>query len=137
MVNRLTAVILPVAILLLGLIAPSSVPAADKPAGSVGLQVVPTARGELVVLDVVPGAPAAAAGLLPGDLIVKVDDFPLDGSVFSEVVPRYLWGESGSIVTITYKRPGVAGSDVLTLRRAELNQHVTPPPGVKMLKPGN
>jgi len=137
MVKRLAAVVLPMAILLLGLHSAATVQAAGKPAGGVGLQVVPTSKGELVVLDVVPGTPAEVSGLLPGDLLVQVDDFPLAGSVFRQVVTRYLWGEIGSSVTIIYKRPGVAGSVSLTLQRVKLEKNVAPPPGVKMLKPDN
>jgi len=137
MVNRVAAAVLVLALIAPGLFTPLSDNAIGAESGSIGLQVVPTASGELVVLDVVPGAPAAVAGLLPGDLIVKVDDFSLAGSVFAEVVPRHLWGEVGSSVTITYLRPGQSGSVVLTLRRAALEQNVAPPPGVKMLKPAN
>jgi len=134
---RLAASALLLALLAVIHLVPVDALAAGKTPGSVGLQVVPTANGELVVLAVVAGAPAAAAGLQPGDLIVKVDDFPLAGSVFKEVVSRYLWGEVGSSVTITYMRPGEAGRTVLTLRRQALEQKVEPPVGVKMLKQGN
>jgi carboxyl-terminal processing protease len=119
---------------LLLLAVPSALVAAEKAYGSVGLQVVPTAKGELVVLSVVPGAPAQTAGLQPGDLIVQVDDFALAGSDFAEVVPRYLWGPIGSSVTIIYLRPGEPGRHSLTLQRAVLKP-VAAPPGVKMLTP--
>jgi carboxyl-terminal processing protease len=119
---------------LLLLAAPSALQAAEKAHGSVGLQVVPTAKGDLVVLNVVPGAPAQAAGLQPGDLIVQVDDFVLAGSDFAEVVPRYLWGPVGSSVTIIYLRPGEPGRHTLTLQRASLKP-VAAPPGVNMLTP--
>jgi len=124
--------LLVVFVLLAGL---SSSPAAEKPFGSVGLQVVPTVKGELVVLGIVAGAPAAAAGLQPGDLIVQVDDFALAGSDFSEVASRYLWGPVGSSVTIVYLRPGEEGRHSQTLNRAALKP-APPPPGVKMLTPG-
>lgn len=119
---------------LLLLAAPTALRAEEKARGSVGLQVVPTAKGELVVLGVVAGAPAQAAGLQPGDLIVQVDDFALAGSDFTEVVRRYLWGPAGSSVTIVYLRPGEPGRHSLTLRRAVLKS-VAPPAGVKMLTP--
>src|SRR5512145_2197640 len=74
--------------------------------GSVGLQVVPTATGELVVLQIPAGLPAVTAGMKPGDLIVQIDDFPLAGSNFAEVIAQRLWGAEGSQVVIHFLRPG-------------------------------
>jgi C-terminal processing protease CtpA/Prc len=99
--------------------------------GSVGLQVVPTATGELVVLQVPPGAPAARADIRPGDLIVQIDDFALAGSDFAEVVAQRLWGVEGSAVVIHFLRPGVAGRKTLTLRRAVADPKLTVSPAVR------
>ena len=66
-----------VALCLLGLflLAPgASVFGEEQKFGGVGLQVVPTITGDLVVLNVLEAAPAAEKGLLPGDLIFQVDD---------------------------------------------------------------
>jgi len=51
-----------IALLITGLVLASSslLFAAEKSGGSIGLHVVPTATGELVVLNVVPGAPPTA-----------------------------------------------------------------------------
>ncbi|BCR04838.1 hypothetical protein DESUT3_19070 [Desulfuromonas versatilis] len=103
--------------------------------GGVGLQVVPTVRGELVVLNVLPGSSAALAGLKPGDLILRVDDFPLEGSDFSEVVSRYLWGEVGTSLVLDYLRPGEAGFRSARLRREPLSGEPAALPGVKTLQP--
>lgn len=103
--------------------------------GGVGLQVVPTSRGDLVVLGVVAGSPALEAGLRPGDLIVRVDDFPLAGSDFNAVASKYLWGRVGTKVILHYLRPGVSGARMVTLRRAVLERHPAAPPGVRMLTP--
>ena len=126
-------------LLLAGMLCISSatLAAADKPRGSIGLHVVPTVTGELVVLNVVPGAPAQVAGLHPGDLILQIDDFVLAGSDFTEVVPRYIWGPVGSSVTIIYLRPGESGRHRLTLKRAEITKDIAPPPGVELLRPEN
>jgi carboxyl-terminal processing protease len=109
--------------------------AASKSFGSIGLQVVPVATGELVVLKAVDGSPALSAAIKPGDLIVEVDGFALAGSTFSEVVPRYLWGEPGSSVTLKYLRPGVAGIQSVTLQRSKTTQPQQQTPGVKLLTP--
>lgn len=131
----------PLLILLLLLLAsmlwvsPAVLAADGKTRGSIGLHVVPTATGDLVVLNVVPGTPAQVAGLLPGDLIVQVDDFVLAGSDFAEVVPSYIWGPVGSSVTIIYLRPGQTGRHSLTLQRSEIARDIAPPPGVELLSP--
>jgi len=99
--------------------------------GSVGLQVVPTATGELVVLQLVAGAPAARSGLKPGDLLVQIDDFPLAGSDFAEVVSKHLWGEEGSTVLIHYLRPGETGRKTVSMRRAAADPKLTVSPAVR------
>jgi len=101
----------------------------------IGVQVVPTARGELVVLRVLDSSPARAATLLPGDLIIEVDGFALAGSDFAEVVPKRLWGAPGSSVNLTYKRPGEAGVQSVTLRRVPLQPAAAQTPAVRMLTP--
>lgn len=103
--------------------------------GSVGLQVVPIATGELVVLNVIPGSPADQERLLPGDLIVQVDGTPLLGSDFQQVVRTKLWGEVGTRVEIEFMRPGKAGLHRKILTRAALLQSGTKLPQVQMLLP--
>lgn len=99
--------------------------------GSVGLQVVPIASGELVVLQVPAGTPAARADIKAGDLIVQIDDFPLSGSDFAEVVAQHLWGVEGSVVAIHYLRPGEGGRKTITLRRALADPKLTVSPAVR------
>lgn len=101
----------------------------------VGLQVVPVATGNLVVLQVVPQSPAAISGLAPGDLLIRVGDRVLSGSDFVEVSREELWGGAGTDVTLVYLRPGVAGSRSVTLRREPLQAAPPVPPGVDMLSP--
>lgn len=99
--------------------------------GSIGLQVVPIASGELVVLQVPPGTPAARADIKPGDLIVQIDDFPLAGSDFAEVVAQRLWGVEGSSVAVQYLRPGEDGRKTIMLRRAVADPKLTVSPAVR------
>lgn len=99
--------------------------------GGVGLQVVPTITGHLSVLQVMPGSPAAAGSLRPGDLIFQVDDFPLEGSEFAEVISNHLWGPIDSRVTLHYLRPGVAGPHSVTLQRAAMTPKITVSPAVR------
>jgi carboxyl-terminal processing protease len=110
--------------------------AGEKPFGGIGVQVVPTATGELVVLKVIAGTPAAKSGIQPGDLIVKVNEFPLEGSDFPKVVREHLWGPVGSEISLTYLRPGVAGMHSANFKRVPLDPGREETPGVKMLAPG-
>ena len=88
--------------------------------GGIGLQVVPTVDGDLVVLNVIEDAPAAEKGLLPGDMIFQVNGFLLKGSDFGKVVSQHLWGPVGASVELVYRRPGVAGERAVTIKRAAL-----------------
>lgn len=110
---------------------PASSAESAKKLGSVGLQVVPASTGELVVLQVPAGTPAASSGLRPGDLIVQINDFPLSGSDFAEVVSHHLWGAEGSQVVIHYLRPGEAGRKSATLRRAAADPKLTVTPAIR------
>ncbi|MCF6238711.1 MAG: PDZ domain-containing protein [Candidatus Marinimicrobia bacterium] len=105
--------------------------AEDKPFGGVGLQVVPTINGELVVLNVLESAPAAEKGLLPGDLIFKVDGFLLHGSDFGKVISEYLWGPIDSSVELFYRRPGVAGVIRVVVQRSMIDPRLTVTPTLK------
>ena len=105
--------------------------AENKAFGGVGLQVVPTITGELVVLNVLENAPAAQKGMQPGDLIFKVDDFVLRGSDFGKVISEHLWGPVGSSVELFYRRPGVAGVNRIMLQRSKIDPQLTVTPAVQ------
>ena len=106
-------------LLLFSLVCTSS--AEEQRFGGVGLQVVPTIDGDLVVLRVLEKSPAAKEGMRPGDMIYQVDDFSLKGSDFGQVVSEYLWGPEGSKVVLHYLRPGVTGEQTVTLERAAID----------------
>jgi len=105
--------------------------AEDVPFGGVGLQVVPTINGDLVVLNVLENAPADEKGLLPGDLIFQVDDFALQGSDFGKVVSEHLWGPVGSSVELFYRRPGIAGVSRVVVQRSTIDPRLTVTPSVQ------
>lgn len=99
--------------------------------GGVGLQVVPTIDGDLVVLNVLQGAPAAQKGIQPGDLIFQVNLFSLQGSDFGKVVSEHLWGPVGSTVVLHYRRPGVDGAKQVEIRRSAIDPRLTVTPTAK------
>ncbi len=111
--------------------------AAEKEFGSIGAQVVPTATGEVVVLQLIENAPAAIAGLLPGDLIVRIDGRSLNGLDFRSVTRDYLWGFVGEPVTLHWLRPGEPGERSAELVRVKVDAEALRHPDVQMIKPGS
>jgi S1-C subfamily serine protease len=66
-----------------------------------GVQLEPSFAGQgATIVGVVPGAPAAAAGLVPGDLIIAVAGRAVSGP--SDIAPIILTHKPGDKVTITY-----------------------------------
>lgn len=66
-----------------------------------GVQLEPSFAGQgATIVGVVPGAPAAAAGLVPGDVIIAVAGKAVSGP--SDVAPIILTHKPGDKVTITY-----------------------------------
>lgn len=126
--------LLPGGSLAAGPVSPAA-PATKPLQGGVGLQVVPIASGEIVVIAVLPKSPAAQARILPGDLITAVDGKSLRGSNFADVTRSRLWGRAGSKVKITWQRPGVAGKKNAQLVRAALKDDPAQDLEVKMLVP--
>lgn len=81
--------------------------------------------GRLTVVSVMPGTPAARAGILSGDVIVRVDGREI-GSLPLEVALSLLRGADESEVRLEIRRTGVRTSLRLVLRRAVIpNASVT------------
>ena len=144
MTYRKTPLLLPAFTLLLclwswlpltAMAAPQSAPARKPVAGGVGLQVVPIASGEIVVIAVLAKSPADMAKLRPGDLIIAVDGVALRGSKFTDVTKNQLWGKAGTKVKLTWQRPGVAGKKSAQLVRAALKDEPAQDLEVQMLEP--
>lgn len=101
-------------------------------AAGIGLQAVPTERGEVVVLAVLRDSPAHLAGIKPGDLILQVDGQRLAGTDFLTITTQLLRGMVGTFVELTYQRPGVFGTFSVKLERKTLITAPVNLPGVKM-----
>jgi carboxyl-terminal processing protease len=77
------------------------------------------ADGEyLTIVSPIPGSPAEAAGLQPGDQVIKVDSEDMTG-IDGNLVRRRVLGPAGTDVTLTIRREGVADFDVV-ITRAEI-----------------
>jgi carboxyl-terminal processing protease len=82
--------------------------------GGVGIE-ISVDDGVPQVISAIEGTPAAAAGLNPGDRIIKADGSPLVGMDIEEVV-RKLRGAPGTPVTLTIARSGRPAFDVRITR---------------------
>ncbi len=69
----------------------------------VGIQIRKRQDGKLMVVSPLPGTPAHRAGIMPGDLILKVDGDSIEGLEIDEIVPKIM-GRKGTIVELTIQR---------------------------------
>ncbi len=72
---------------------------------------------EVKVTDVLPGTPAARAGLKKGDVITHIDDEEIAGFDKSEVISR-LRGKISTRLSITVTRKGTVAPLTVSVRRA-------------------
>jgi membrane-associated protease RseP (regulator of RpoE activity) len=88
--------------------------------GFIGVQLgpVPTGDGYIWVRQPLPGRPAQNAGILPGDVIVRVDGLSTRGRSVEEVVQLITRGRAGTPVRLTVRRLGSADTRELKIRRA-------------------
>ncbi len=85
--------------------------------GGVGIQVSTDPRGILQVISPLVGTPAYEAGILAGDLIVKIDGKSTDSMTISDAV-ELIQGEPGHKVTLTVFHEGTKEPVDLEMRRA-------------------
>jgi len=73
-------------------------------------------KGLLIVIAPLEGSPAQKAGLLPGDIILEVDDIEVIGMTFNEAISN-IRGEKGTPVTLTILREGKEDKMKITVVR--------------------
>jgi carboxyl-terminal processing protease len=73
--------------------------------------------GKLTVVSPIDGAPAAEAGILPGDILIAVDEIPTDGLDVQAAVKR-MRGKAGTLVTLDVVREGAEQPLRFALTRA-------------------
>jgi carboxyl-terminal processing protease len=76
-------------------------------------------EGKVTVIAPLDGAPAAKAGILPGDVVLSVDDVPVDTANVQATVNR-MRGEVGTEVTLAVQRAGSDQPLRFALRRSEV-----------------
>ncbi|HEX4895142.1 MAG TPA: S41 family peptidase [Solimonas sp.] len=87
--------------------------------GGLGIE-VQLQNGFVRVVAPIDDTPAAKAGVLAGDLIVKIDDTPVKGLSLSDAVAK-MRGEPGTKISLTLVREGETAPKVLELKRAVIN----------------
>jgi carboxyl-terminal processing protease len=86
----------------------------------VGIEVV-AEDSAVKILRPIEGSPAAAAGLLPGDQIVRIDDVDI-GADLAGAIAR-MRGASGSIIKLSVLRPATGQTLEFALKRAKVEVH--------------
>ena len=71
--------------------------------GGLGIEINETANKEIEIISPIEDSPAARAGIMPGDIIIKANGETISGLPVNEVV-KQLRGEPGSIVELTVRR---------------------------------
>lgn len=90
---------------------------------SLGLELAKVDR-DLKVVEPLEGSPAARAGMLSGDLIVRIDNEPVADLTLHEAVTR-LRGKPGSEVKLSVSREGKAPTDMMLKREIVRFPNVT------------
>lgn len=88
----------------------------------IGAEVTQNSNGQTVIVAPFDGSPAQAAGVIPGDIIVKVDGVDVTGKGINDVVTKVL-GPAGSKVTLTLQDPDTGTTRDVTITRAKINVH--------------
>ncbi|WP_327092167.1 S41 family peptidase [Nonomuraea sp. NBC_01738] len=80
----------------------------------------PAARPPMFITRVLPGSPAAKAGVRPGDIMVRVNGMP--AFVGGAPNPALLDAFAGSTIRLTLKRPTTGRTRVVELRAAPISR---------------
>jgi len=76
--------------------------------GGLGIEIT-SEDGVIKVISPIDGTPAARAGILTGDLIVRFDDQPVQGMTLADAIAR-MRGEPGTTIKLLIRRAGVIAS---------------------------
>lgn len=85
--------------------------------------------GKVFIPEVFEGTPAAEAGLLPGDIIIKVDTTKVSGFTVSQV-SNLLKGQANTPIRVEVERPGTEGTLVKEFYRRKIVVNTVPYWGV-------
>lgn len=83
--------------------------------GGLGIE-IGEESGYVKIISPIEDTPAARAGVLPGDLIVKIDDKSMQGKPMNEVI-KLLRGSPGTVVKLSLRRSSAPNPVDLEIRR--------------------
>ncbi len=87
--------------------------------GGIGATITRKEAGELV-LEPIPGNPAEAAGILPGDILLAIDGQPVPDDMPVADVAELIKGEKGTEVTLTVRHPEETEPQEITIVRGDI-----------------
>ena len=88
--------------------------------GGIGIRVGMDRGGQLFVESPVPGTPAYEAGVLAGDLILKIDDETTENITLKKAIDK-ITGDPGQLVKLTVLHEGSRKPTDISINRAEIN----------------
>lgn len=87
--------------------------------GGIGAYLSRNEAGELV-MEPIPGNPAEAAGILPGDVLLAVDGVPITAEMAVDDVAELIKGEKGTTVVLTLRHVGATDTLEISVERADI-----------------
>lgn len=88
--------------------------------GGVGINLgIDPKTGLLMVISPMVGTPAFDAGILAGDIIMKINDLPTDKMTIPDAI-KHIQGKEGTSLTISVLHEGSKDTETMTLTRAKI-----------------
>ena len=87
--------------------------------GGIGVRIGVDRGGQLFVESPLPGTPAYDAGILAGDLILKIDDESTENMTIKKAVEK-ITGDPGQKVKLTVLHEGARKPEDIAINRAEI-----------------
>ena len=88
--------------------------------GGIGAYITRSEETGQVLLEPIPGNPAEAAGILPGDVLLEVDGRAITDAMTVPEIVNLVKGEKGTTVTLTVRHPDAAEAVDIAVVRADI-----------------
>ena len=88
--------------------------------GGIGAYITRSEETGQVLLEPIPGNPAEAAGILPGDVLLEVDGRAITDAMTVPEIVNLVKGEKGTTVTLTVRHPDATEAVDIAVVRADI-----------------